>query len=135
MINVWLAVSPTLAAEFASVGTDSTLPESMQQQVMQQRGFDAAVASGLFNKVNGWTLYSLYLESLGDWPSTLATLFPNDHKILGAWNVDTGEQVIPKDANLVNWMPVELDPDGNALPPRLRDCVLLMGQASRNFDG
>lgn len=123
MINVWLAVSPTLAAEFQSVGTSSTLPEAMQQQVMEQRGFDATLTSGLFNRPGGWALFTIYLEELGGWPDVLDALFPTDHRILGGWDVSTGEALLPQASDLADWIPDNT----------VRDVVLLVGQAPRIF--
>lgn len=134
MINVWLAVSPTLAAQMQAVGTgSSTLPPAMQDQVQAQRGFDAATVAGLFAQPGGWLIYNVYLDELGDWPAAMAEAAPTQHRILGAWDVWTGEAAVPQADDLIDWLPPQYDGEGALLPPVLRDVVLLSGQAPRQF--
>lgn len=107
---------------------------------------DHATVQKLFKVPNiagkDWHLWSVYLngsQAAANAITYLTGQYPNDFVVGGAWNYDTGAQLVSLHPQLIQFMPDEWTYDANGNPISstpatiLSDVNLLQGQAPRDL--
>jgi hypothetical protein len=151
MINIWLAISDNAQSairERLATKGEYTGPVPDKAAKIFRKMADHATVLRLFRKptLSGkvWNLWSVYIEgsqAAQDAIDYLATEYGTHFQVAGAWDYDTGAQIIAPHPKLLQFMPTiktfshdELPTlIGEAEPTVLTDVNLLQGQAPRQF--
>ena len=83
-----------------------------------------------------WQLWSVYYPTQAEMVAAFSTLQANNPgrtRSLGGWLWDDGSSYLLQFPQLIQYMPVPLDENGDPLPNFVRDINVLAGQVPRTF--